>query len=71
MIPINQLDGAVDFLRCHGAKRSADIGTWVSSTGDKLASCPVESAELLRRELFRRSFETDKVRTAVTGVIER
>lgn len=67
----DRMDASIDFLRCHGAKRDAIYGIWVTESGDELASCPVESADALRRELFRRSFETDKVRTAVTGVIER
>lgn len=69
MKTLDEINGAVDFLRCHGAKRDADCGGWFSADGQDLGSEPIESAELLRRELFRRSFETDKVRTAITGII--
>ena len=71
MTTLDKINAAVDFLRAHGAKRDADSGGWFSESGDSLESCPVESADALRRALFRRDMEVNRVRTAVTGVIER
>lgn len=70
MTTLDKINAAVDFLRAHGAKRDADCGGWVTESGDELASCPVESAEALRRELFRRDLNSGKTRTAITGYIE-
>lgn len=69
MTPINTMDGAVDFLRAHDCRRDAIAGLWITRDGDPLGSEPVESAELLRRELFRRDMEVNRIRTAITGII--
>ena len=69
MTPINQLDASVDFLRAHDCRRDAIAGLWITRDGDPLGSEPVESAELLRRALFRRDMEVNRVRTAITGII--
>ena len=69
-VNLNKIDASVDFLKCHGATRSADRGQWFTESGDPLESCPVESARQLRRALHRRDMEVNRIRTAVTGCIE-
>ena len=64
------LNAAVDFLKCHGATRSSDRGLWFTESGGPLSSCPVESAESLRRELMRADMNSGKKRWLDGGKIE-
>lgn len=71
MKTLDEINGAVDFLRCHGAKRDADCGGWFSESGDELGNGPIESAEALRRELHRADISSGKKRWLDGGKIER
>lgn len=53
-----EIDRSVEFLRKHKARRDPSAGRWLTADGLVLASDPVESAALLRRNLVAEHYRT-------------
>lgn len=63
MTAINQLDGALEYLRQKGCRRDPGIGQWLNSDGDPLASDPIGAARELRQLIVKRAVERSRGNT--------
>ena len=55
---VTEIDSALAFLQKHGCTRDQQRGLWTTESGEVLASDPVESAALLRRNLVAEHYRT-------------